>query len=48
MLILVHTWLGEVDMIDYFHFLWAEMEIIQFIHFYQLFFKHLDGAWDMF
>ena len=33
----VYTWLGEVDMVDYFHFLWAEMEIIQFIHFYLLF-----------
>ena len=27
-------------MVDYFHFLWAEMEIIQFIHFYLLFKAH--------
>ena len=44
MVILGHAWLGEVDMVDYFHFLWVEMEMIQFIHC----FKHMDGAWDMF
>ena len=31
-------------MVDYFHFLWAEMEIIQFI----CFFRHMDGARDIF
>ena len=36
MVILGHAWLREVDMVDYFHFLWAEMEIIQFIHFYPM------------
>ena len=36
MVILVHTWLWEVDIIDYFYFLWAEMEIIPFIHYYSL------------
>ena len=30
-------------MVDYFHFLWAEMEIIQLIHLIHCF-KHMDGA----
>ena len=34
MVILVHTWLVEHDTTISGHFLWAEMEIILFIHFY--------------
>ena len=34
MVILVHTWLVEADTTISGHFLWAEMEIILFIHFY--------------
>ena len=34
MVILVHTWLVKHDTTISCHFLWAEMEIILFIHFY--------------
>ena len=34
MVIVVHTWLVEADTTISDHFLWAEMEIILFIHFY--------------
>ena len=48
MVILVHAWLGEVNILDYFHFLWAEMEIIQFIHFYLLFWRDISFIWFFF
>ena len=47
MVILVHTWLVEADTTISSHFLWAEMEIILFIHFIHLN-MHMDGAWDTF